>query len=72
MASHYLSINKGVDGNSPSDFTTGTSSSGQTFEFRYDDTLPVRAVEIHTALKRFDEYFQNAQQVLAANFPING
>jgi hypothetical protein len=76
MADHFISLNRGLEGSVYSDFTTGAASSGTTFvELRVGDTaganVPTK-VEIHKALKAFERFFENAQQVSAAGFKVSG
>jgi len=76
MADHFVSLTRGLDGSKYSDFTTGTASSGTTFvELRVGDTvspnIPTK-VEILRALKAFERFFENAQQVSAAGFIVSG
>ena len=73
MSNHYVSVARGVEGSKYSDFTTGTSSSASDlFEFRVlDGTTPTKA-EVYKALKAFERFFENAQQVAAAGFDVAG
>jgi len=76
MADHFVSLTRGLDGSKYSDFTTGAASSGTTFvELRVGDTvspnIPTK-VEILRALKAFERFFENAQQVSAAGFIVSG
>ena len=76
MAVHFVSLTRGLDGSKYSDFTTGAASSGTTFvELRVGDTvspnIPTK-VEILRALKAFERFFENAQQVSAAGFIVSG
>jgi hypothetical protein len=76
MADHFVSVTRGVEGTKYSDFTTGTASSATTFvELRVGDTaganIPTK-VEIIKALKAFERFFENAQQVSAAGFVVSG
>jgi hypothetical protein len=76
MADHFVSLTRGLEGEKYSDFTTGAASSATTFvELRIGDTaganIPTKT-EILKALKAFERFFENAQQVSAAGFVING
>ncbi len=76
MADHFVSVTRGLEGSKYSDFTTGAASSGTTFiELRIGDTaganIPTK-VEVFKALKAFERFFQNAQQVAAAGFVVSG
>jgi hypothetical protein len=76
MADHFVSLVRGVEGTKYSDFVTGAASSGTTFvELRIGDTAGANIpnkVEIFKALEAFERFFENAQQVSAAGFVING
>jgi hypothetical protein len=72
MADHFVSINRGQEGIAYSDFTTGAGSSGALIELRLGDASGFRAVDILKALEAFERFFQNAQQVNAAGFVVNG
>lgn len=71
MASHYVSLARGIEGTKISDFTTGTSSSASDlFEFRVLDGVTPKSVEITKALDAIERFFRNAQQVSAAGFDV--
>lgn len=73
MASHYVSINRGVSGTKYSDFTTGTSSTAtDKVELRVLDGASLTKKDIQLALDAFEMFFQNAQQVSAAGFDVSG
>lgn len=73
MASHFVSLARGVEGSKYSDFTTGTSSSASDlFEFRVLDGVTPTKVEVLKALEAFERFFQNQQQVTAASFDVKG
>ena len=73
MASHYVSVARGVEGSKYSDFTTGTSSTaGDLFEFRVLDGVTPKKVEVIKALEAIERFFDNAQQVSAAGFDVSG
>lgn len=72
MASHYVSLARGVEGTKYSDFTTGTSSTaGDLFEFRVLDGVTPTKVEVLKAIEAFERFFQNAQQA-GSGFDIKG
>lgn len=72
MASHFVSVTRGKEGLTYSDFTTGTSSAAtDLFEFRILDGVTPTKVEVLKALEAFERYFQNAQQG-GAGFDIKG
>lgn len=73
MADHYVAVARGVEGTKISDFTTGTSSASTAqFEFRVLDGVRPTKVEVRKALKAFERFFDNAQQVNAAGFDVKG
>lgn len=73
MASHYVSLARGVEGTKPVDFTTGTSSTGtDLFELRILDGVTPTKVEVLKALEAFERFFEDAQQVVAADFDVQG
>lgn len=73
MASHYVSLARGIEGTKYSDFTTGTSSTaGDLVELRVLDGVTPTRVEIVKALEAFERFFSNPQQVSAAGFDVTG
>jgi hypothetical protein len=73
MADHFVGIARGVEGEKYSDFTTGTSSTGTLlFELRILDGVTPKKVEVLKALKAFERFFENSQQVSAAGFDVAG
>lgn len=73
MASHYVSLARGVEGMKASDFTTGTSSSASDlFEVRVLDGVTPSKVEVKKAMEAFERFFENQQQVVAAGFDVKG
>lgn len=73
MADHFVSIARGVEGSKYSDFTTGTSSdSTALFELRVLDGVTPKKVEVLKALKAFERFFENRQQVVTAAFDVAG
>jgi hypothetical protein len=71
MASHYVSMARGVEGSKYSDFTTGTSSTaGDLFELRILDGVTPKNVEVIKFLEAVERFFENAQQVKAAGFDV--
>lgn len=72
MASHYVSLNRGVDGFNYSDFTTGTSSTGtDKIELRILDGAGLTLLDVNKALEAFERFFQNSQQVKTAAFDVD-
>jgi hypothetical protein len=72
MASHFVALNRGVDGSNAADFVTGTAATGNVFEFRVDDASNARPTDVLLALKSFIRFFENQQQWSSAGFIING
>jgi len=73
MASHYVSLARGVEGSKYSDFTTGTSSSASDlFEVRVLDGVTPTKVEVKKAMEAFERFFENQQQAVTAGFDISG
>jgi hypothetical protein len=73
MADHFVAVARGVEGMKASDFTVGTSSAATAlFEFRVLDGVTPKKVEVLKALKAFERFFDNHQQVTAAGFDVAG
>lgn len=73
MASHYVSLARGVQGFAYNDFTTGTSSTGgDGIELRVLDGASLTKKDVIIALEAFERFFENAQQVGAAGFDVAG
>jgi hypothetical protein len=74
MADHYVAINQGITGEKYSDFLTGTASTAGTnqIELRVQDGAGLSKKEIILALKAYERFFNNAQQVSAAGFSVSG
>lgn len=73
MADHFVAITRGLEGEKYSDFTTGTSSSATAlFELRILDGVTPKKVEVLKALKAFERFFENQQQVVTAGFDVAG
>ncbi len=73
MSSHYVSLPRGVEGTRYSDFTVGTSSTaGNLFEFRVLDGVTPQKVEVLKALKAFERFFENAQELVSTGFDVAG
>lgn len=71
MASHYVSLARGVDGTKSSDFTTGTSSTaGDLFELRVLDGVTPKNVEVIKALEAFRRFFENPKLSSGASFDV--
>lgn len=73
MADHFVAIARGVEGEKYSDFTTGTSSAATAlFEVRILDGVTPTKTEVLKAMKAFQRFFENQQQVVTAGFDIKG
>lgn len=73
MADHFVAVARGVEGEKYSDFTTGTSSAATAlFELRILDGVTPKKVEVLKALKAFERFFENSQQVTTAGFDVAG
>lgn len=72
MASHFVSISKGKDGEKYVDFTTGAASSGEAngIELRIDDANTLRAADVEKLILAVRRFFQNPQQWSTAGFVI--
>lgn len=72
MASHYVSLNRGVQGEKYSDFTTGTSSTATDHvELRVLDGAGLTRKDVHLIIEAFERFFQNPQQFSGAGFDVN-
>ena len=69
MASHFVSVARGVEGTRYSDFTTITRSHTTHATRILDGVTPTR-VEVEKAIKGFERFFLNAQQT--NGFDIKG
>jgi threonine dehydratase len=56
MASHFVSLARGVEGSKYNDFTTGTSATTDQFEFRVLDGVTPTKVEVLKALEAFERF----------------
>lgn len=74
MASHFVSLNRGLQGIvKSSDFNTGTSSTAtDLFEFRILDGVTPTKLEVQQAIEAIENFFHNAQLVSAAGFDVKG
>jgi hypothetical protein len=71
MASHFVSLKRGVEGSAYVDFTVGTSATTDQFEFRVLDGVTPKKAEVIKALDAFKRFFENAQQA-GSGFDIAG
>ena len=73
MADHFVSLNRGEQGLTYSDFTTGTSSTaGDQIELRVKDGASLSKKDVVIALGAFELFFENAQLVKGAGFDVSG
>jgi hypothetical protein len=74
MADHFVAINDGIEGEKYSDFITGTASTAGTnqIELRIADGTNLSKKDIRLALKSFERFFANAQQVAASGIQVSG
>lgn len=73
MADHFVSLNRGEQGFTSTDFTTATvSTAGDAIELRVADAAGLSKKDIQIALEAFERFFQNWQQVVAAGFVVSG
>ena len=70
MASHFVSLSRGVEGEKYSDFVTGAVSSGEAngVELRIDDTATLTRSDVEKLLLALKRFFENPQQFTAAGF----
>jgi hypothetical protein len=73
MADHYVALNQGITGEKYSDFLTGTASTAGTnqIELRVQDSVMSKK-DVLLALKAFENFMNNAQQVSVAGFSVSG
>lgn len=72
MASHFVALNRGVEGSDYNDFITGTAATANVIELRLDDASTMRPADVEKAIKAFQRFFENPQQWATAGFVING
>jgi hypothetical protein len=72
MASHFVALNRGIEGELYSDFITGVAATGNVIELRLDDASNFNRVDVQKALDAFERFFQNPQQWATAGFVVNG
>lgn len=73
MPDHYVSLNRGEQGFTQTDFSTGTvSTSTDQMEFRVKDGASLTKKDVHIALAAFERFFETAPWVAAAGFDVSG
>jgi hypothetical protein len=73
MADHFVSLTRGEQGFTSTDFTTGTASTaGDDIELRIRDGAGTTKKDVIIALKAFERFFENAQLVAPAGFDVKG
>ena len=72
MADHFLGLNKGQEGFKYSDFTAGATTGATDVELRVADAAGLTKKDVHNIIEAFERYFENAQQVKAGGFVVNG
>jgi hypothetical protein len=73
MSNHFISLNRGQNGSSYSDFVTGTASTaGADVELRVADGASLTKNDLHLMLLAFERFFENAQQAGPAGFVVTG
>lgn len=75
MSDHYVALaGRGITGEKYSDFLVGTASTAGTnqIELRVQDGASFTKQDVKLALKAFERFFENAQQVGAAGFSVSG
>ena len=72
MASHFVALNRGVEGEDYNDFITGVPATANVIEVRLDDASAMRPADVMKAMEAFERFFKNPQQWATAGFIING
>jgi hypothetical protein len=73
MASHFVSLNRGQQGLTYSDFVTGAASSGNVgIELRLDDAAGYTKKDVLLALDALRGFFENPQLVVPSGFVVSG
>jgi len=72
MASHFVSLKRGIEGTAINDYTTGTSATTDLFEFRVLDGVTPTKTEVLKAIEAIERFFENSLQVSTAGFDIAG
>jgi hypothetical protein len=70
MASHFVSLSRGLEGSQYSDFTTGTSTSGQVFELRLDDASAYRRIEVIKQINALIRFFETPMLFAGSGFVL--
>jgi hypothetical protein len=72
MASHFVGLNRGVEGSLYSDYQTGAVSTGAVFEVRLDDASGFTRRDMQIALDAIERFINNPQLWAPAGFILNG
>jgi hypothetical protein len=74
MSDHYVALNDGVEGFKYSDFITGTANTVgvNQVELRVQDGTNLTKKDVHSILRAFERFFENAQQVSVTGFQVSG
>jgi hypothetical protein len=74
MSDHYIALNDGVEGFKYSDFITGTANTVgvNQVELRVQDGTNLTKKDVHSILRAFERFFENAQQVSVTGFQVSG
>jgi hypothetical protein len=69
-----IALNQGITGEKYSAFITGTASTAGTkqIELRVKEGAGLSKKDVYLALKSFERFFENTQQVSAAGFSVSG
>jgi hypothetical protein len=70
MASHFVSLSRGVEGEKYVDFVTGAASSGEAngIEVRIDDAATLTRTDVEKIMLAMTRFFENPQQFVTAGF----
>jgi hypothetical protein len=72
MASHFVALNRGLEGELYSDYITGVAATANVIELRIDDAGGFRPADVQKMILAFERFFQNPQLWATAGFVING
>jgi hypothetical protein len=74
VADHYVALNDGIEGVKYNEFITGVANTVgvNQIELRIQDGTNLSKKDVYLALKSFQRFFENAQQVSVAGFQVSG